>query len=140
MTLRLILTKMNKSINFEIDELTSCWRWKVPPPEPIFYYLSRVFSQPRISPSKKKISPQQNNFFWPRISLSKKKRSLHSKIFFLSQEFLPAKKRSLHSKIFFLAKDFSQQKEKISPQQKKSRNGDEDIGSLQNIYLMVIDK
>ena len=38
------IIEMNKLINFEINGLTFCWRWKVfpSPQEPPFYYLSRV--------------------------------------------------------------------------------------------------
>ena len=64
---------MNKSINFEIDELTFCWRWKVflPPPEHAFYYLSRVWVK-RISPQQKKISKKQNFFSAKDFSPAKK--------------------------------------------------------------------
>ena len=64
---------MNKLIKFEINGLAFCWRWKVfpPPPEPAFYYLSRVWVT-RISPSKKMISKNKNIFSQPTISPQQK--------------------------------------------------------------------
>ena len=70
------IIEMIELINFEIDELAFCWRWKefLSPPEPAFYYLSRVLVT--------------------RISLQQK-RSLKTKTFFSAKDFFQAKEKDL---------------------------------------------
>ena len=55
---------MNKLINFEINGLAFCWRWKVFPslPEPTFHYLSKVLVTRTHTYQYKKISKNKNFF------------------------------------------------------------------------------